>query len=209
MGLMLPVCAALVRPWLGGGRLLQMGLTRASLHFDFERVPYAVGVIHIHSPERIASVDSRMGPLPLFRIDRIEPPRLLNVSKPSIAFECSSPFTQRMQVRMYSTLPNESQLLCFKDRRALCAIKLTVIPLRVFQSHRLRMDMQFFAGSPALHATLKGLLPFVLCIKEDAPLNHSLLWENPHLAEYRRAVLLRGLSQHQHWVEHVLQVYGI
>ena len=106
-----------------------MSLSKVSLSFDLHRIPYAAGVQHIHSPEYIAETHN-LG-APLFRIDSVRRPDLRSAERTSIVFTCSTLFIKGVRVRMFSRQPNESNLLFFKDGRALYGVKLMVIPTKV------------------------------------------------------------------------------
>jgi hypothetical protein len=115
---------------------IQMSLSRATLHFDFKNIAYAAGVHHIHSPESMM----------LLNIHSTEEPKITE-NRTSIAFTCSSLLSGKMQARMYSTQPNESNLILFKDLRAMCSIRMTVTPLRAFLSHRMKVDVMIYQAS--------------------------------------------------------------
>ena len=106
-----------------------MSLSKLSLHFDFNRIPYAAGIQHIHSPEHISETHS-LG-APFFKIESVDKPNLTSETKASISFVCSTIFTKHMVVRMFSNQPNESNMLFFKDGRALYNVKFTITPTRV------------------------------------------------------------------------------
>lgn len=106
-----------------------MSLSKISLHFDFDRIPYAAGIQHIHSPEHVSETH-RLG-APFFRVDSVDAPKLTQDRKTSISFGCSTLFIQNMRVRMFSCQPNESNMYFFKDGRALYSVRFTVIPTKV------------------------------------------------------------------------------
>ena len=195
-------------------------LTKATLHFDFHNIPYATGVHHIHSPEHISQTH-KLG-APFFHIDSVKEPKVSADGKASIGFTCSTLVTKGMRVRMFSTQPNESNLLFFKDNRALYRVRFSVIPIRAFLSHRLTLDVHFFSGSSEYRATLKSLMPIFMfingmedrvamlarstgCYYDGALANH----EHPHFTQYRRAVL-RGKSSDEFWImaERVMREYS-
>ena len=195
-------------------------LTKATLYFDFHRIPYAAGVHHIHSPQHISEVH-KIG-APFFQIERVEAPKC-SETKSSIAFTCSTLFIKAMRVRMFASQPNESNLLFFKDGRALYGVRFTVTPIHAFLSHRLRVDVTFFSGSSAQRATLKSLMPVFMFINgmEDrlamaARQNGCYLddglrtvREYPEFTQYRRFVL-RGKSSDEFWImaERVMREYS-
>jgi hypothetical protein len=184
-----------------------MTLRKATLHFEFANIPYAAGVHHIHSPEQIAETH-RLG-TPLFRIDSVEPPRIA-ADRSSISFVCSTVFARNVRVRMFTTQPSVSNLVFFKDNRALYSVRLSVVPLRAFTSHRLRLDMALFTEDKALRATIKSLMPLILFVNRISDLvSIDLLHENPLFREYRRAVL-RGKSSDEFWImaERVMREYS-
>ena len=115
----------------------RMSLSKISLAFDFHRIPYAAGIQHIHSPEHISETH-RLG-APFFKIDSVDRPNLNCTGRTSVAFVCSTIFTKDMRVRMFSRQPNESNLLFFKDGRAIYGVKFTVIPTKV------RIDLYIYA----------------------------------------------------------------
>jgi len=108
---------------------LHMSLAKISLHFDFDRIPYAAGIQHIHSPEHVSETH-RLG-APFFKIESVNKPNLTSDIKTSISFVCSTIFTKNMSVKMFSYQPNESNMLFFKDKKALYNVKFTVIPTKV------------------------------------------------------------------------------
>lgn len=108
----------------------RMTLSKISLSFDFDKIPYAAGIQHIHSPEHVSETH-RLG-APFFKIISVDEPNLESPSRTSIAFVCTTLFIKDMHVRMFSRQPNESNLLFFKDSRALYGVKFTVIPTKVF-----------------------------------------------------------------------------
>ena len=107
-----------------------MSLSKVSLSFDFHRIPYAAGIQHIHSPEHIAETH-RLG-APFFKIENVSLPNLSSHEVTSISFVCSTLFIKDMRVRMFSHQPNESNMVFFKDGRALYGVKFTVFPTKVF-----------------------------------------------------------------------------
>ena len=156
-----------------------LAVSKATLHFEFKRIPYAAGVHHIHSPEYLSDVHNLGGHF--FRIDEVDAPRLCTNGKVSVMFNCSTIFIRNMRVRMFASQPNESVL-------------------RAFTAHRLRMDITFFDAS---RATLKSLLPvffFVDGIRRDRyDFRSDVLTEHAHFTQYRRAVL-RGESSDDFWI---------
>jgi hypothetical protein len=106
-----------------------MSLSRISLSFDFDRIPYAAGIQHIHSPEHISGTH-HLG-APFFKLDSVERPNLNSTDRTSIRFVCSTLFIKDMHVRMFSHQPNESNLLFFKEGRAVYGVKFVVIPTKV------------------------------------------------------------------------------
>lgn len=109
-----------------------MTLSKVSLFFDFDRVPYAAGIQHIHSPEHVSETH-RLG-APFFKVESVEEPKVTLDRKTSICFTCSTLFMKDMRVRMFSHQPNESNMYFFKDNRALYGVKFSVIPTKVLQS---------------------------------------------------------------------------
>jgi len=185
-----------------------MALSRVSLHFDFGRIPYAAGIQHIHSPEHVSEMH-QLG-APFFRIESVDQPNLSLPGRTSISFSCSTPFMKHLRVRMFSQQPNESNLLFFKDSRALYAVKFTVIPTKAFLSHRLRLDTTFFtADGAASRATLKSLLPIFMFVNRMEEDEYRVpVKENANFTEYRRGVL-RGKGSDDFWImaERVLREY--
>ena len=200
---------ALLRRARASPPAIMMTLSKASLHYEFEHIPYAAGIQHIHSPEHM-SATHRLG-AQLFQIDRVDRPDLSQADRTSIAFVCSTPFIRGMRVRMFARQPNESNLLFFKDGRALYGVKLTVTPTKAFLSHRLRLDVSFFTGGAAFRTTLKSLLPlfmFVNRMEDDPCAAPAAFKENANFTEYRRGVL-RGKGSDEYWImaERVLSEY--
>ena len=109
--------------------LIKMTLSKVSLFFDFDRVPYAAGIQHIHSPEHVSETH-RLG-APFFKVESVEEPKVTLDRKTSICFTCSTLFMKDMRVRMFSHQPNESNMYFFKDNRALYGVKFSVIPTKV------------------------------------------------------------------------------
>ena len=126
----------------------RMSLSKISLAFDFHRIPYAAGIQHIHSPEHISETH-RLG-APFFKIDSVDRPNLNCTGRTSVAFVCSTIFTKDMRVRMFSHQPNESNLIFFKDGRAMFGVKFTVIPTEVRAHPRASKasELIFPAGLP-------------------------------------------------------------
>ena len=106
-----------------------MSLSKVSLHFDFDNIPYAAGIQHIHSPEHVSETH-RLG-APFFKVDSVDEPRLTSDKKTSVSFKCSTLFMKNLHVRMFSGQPNESNMIFFKDQRALYSVKFTAIPTKV------------------------------------------------------------------------------
>ena len=157
-------------------------LTTFSLNFDFHRVPFAVGIRHIHSPEHVSETH-RLG-APFFTIDSVDEPK-----NSSISFVCSTLITKCMRIRMFSRRPDESHLLFFKDGRALYGVKFTVVPIDEV-SHHLRLDVSLFTGHVLVHAIVKMLMPVVLFINgmEDKA-GYCLSHEDAKLAKYSSKVI--------------------
>lgn len=106
----------------------RMTLTKTSLYFDFDNIPYAAGIQHIHSPEHISETH-RLG-APFFKLEEVRAPEFSD-TRTSILFTCSTIFIKDMRVRMFARNPNESNLLFFKDGRALYGVKFHVMPTKV------------------------------------------------------------------------------
>jgi hypothetical protein len=191
-----------------------MGLSRVSLQFEFPTVPYAAAIHHIHSPEKLAEMHG-LG-APFFRIDDTHPPRI-SPSATSISFNCSTFFMHDMHVRMFTSQPDVSHLLFFKERQALYRIKLSVVPLQVclvclwlyrslihmraqaFTSHRMLMEILFFEHGST---RLRSLLPIFHFVEGlDSPMypRYPRLVEDPHFKAYRRTVL-RGEHSDDFWI---------
>ena len=182
-------------------------LSKATLHFEFPHIPYAAGVHHIHSPEQIAET-LRLGAA-LFHIESVDAPHI-GADKSSISFVCSTVFAKNVRVRMFATQPNESNMIFFKDNRALYSVKFSVVPLRAFNSHRLRLDMTLFTEDKALRATVKSLMPLILFVNRMSDLlSVDLVCENPLFMQYRRSVL-RGKGSDEFWImaERVMREYS-
>ena len=164
-------------------------LHQTSLQFDFHGVPYAAGLRHIHSPEHIAEIH-RFG-APFFRIDSVEKPKLgTNQSimqsdgktRKSITFTCSSLLLSDMRVRMFTFQPNTSNLVFFKDSRALFGVKFSVVPIQQFTSHRLFLEIKFFAGSPTFKAAVQSLMPIFLFLNG---LEDTLAFQQQQYADHK------------------------
>jgi len=127
---------------------MKMSLSKASLVFDFRRVPYAAGIHRIHQPP------------PLFRIEHVDPPSMTD-NKTAILFTCSTPCLRNARVRMFASRPDESNLFIFKEGRALYGLRLSVAPTRSFESHRLQVDVTMFEDTGAL----RSLLPLAMLVE--------------------------------------------
>ena len=83
-------------------------------------------------------------------------------------------------------------------------------PTQAFLSHRLRLDVTFFAGNQALRATLKSLMPIFMFVSgmEDQCWYRMPVKENANFTEYRRGVL-RGKGSDEFWLmaERILREY--
>jgi hypothetical protein len=131
--LSIAACGGFVRPFVflrkrSSYTPMRMTLTKTSLFFDFDRIPYAAGVQHIHSPEHITETH-RLG-APFFRLEQVNAPEFSD-TKTAILFTCSTLFTKNMRVRMFAKSPSESNLLFFKDGRALYGVRFYVTPTKV------------------------------------------------------------------------------
>ncbi len=126
-----------------------MSLSKATLFFDFRRVPYAAGIHRIHQPP------------PLFRIEQVDPPSMTQ-NKTAILFTCSTPCMKSARVRMFTSRPDESNLFVFKDGRAVYGVRLSVAPLRSFESHRLQVDVTLFEEETG---ALKSLVPMAMLVE--------------------------------------------
>jgi len=180
-----------------------MALRRATLNFEFPDIPYAAAVHYIHSPEQMAH---KLG-APLFQIESVEPPRI-GADKSSILFVCSFVFAKNLRVKMFAAQPNESNLIFFKDNRALYAAKMSVDPLKAFASHRLQLDLTLFTEDNELRAAIKTLVPLILYVSNMTE-EISFENENPLFAQYRRAVL-RSKRSDEFWIiaERVISEYS-
>lgn len=187
---------------------ISMGLSKANLHFDFTNVPFIDGIRHIHSPEHITPTH-RFG-TPSFKIQHVDPP-VHSDSRNAISFTCQTLLSPHgMRVRMYTSRPDESNLLFFQDGRALYGVKMTATPLRGFQAHRLSLDITFFTGSPPLLDAIKAALPVVLLVHglEDAHNFHLPEHEDPQFAKYRSLVLGDNDDERLLLAKHVMAVYS-
>jgi hypothetical protein len=204
----------------------EMGLSSLAFHFDFPTVPYAVGLHHIHSPEKMAERHG-LG-APLFRVDSTQPPSFCSSAFVSIAFVCSTAFMQHMHVRMYTSQPDVSHMLFFnQDRAALYRVKLSVTPLKVcfhlalplqgasfasimsvkihdacacnqaFTAHRLHMEVTFFEAGTTRLRSLLPIFHFVDALEHHPPYPRAA--EDPHFKSYRRSVL-RGHNSDDFWI---------
>jgi len=109
---------------------------------------------------------------------------------------------------MFAAQPNESNLIFFKDNRALYAAKMSVDPLKAFASHRLQLDLTLFTEDNELRAAIKTLVPLILYVSNMTE-EISFENENPLFAQYRRAVL-RSKRSDEFWIiaERVISEYS-
>ena len=82
--------------------------------------------------------------------------------------------------------------------------------LQAFLSHRLRLDVVFFASDEAFRATIKGLMPIFLFVHGMESGYTMPVKENANFTEYRRSVL-RGKGSDEFWImaERVLREYTV
>ena len=156
---------------------------RATMYFDFRRVPYAVGLTNIHSPQKIS----------LFQICSVEAPKVDKL-KASIRFTSWTPFaTGVLHVHMFALHEGESNLLFFKDGRRFCRSRMIVSPFEGRRSHRLQLDVVFFSGSDAeIHRNLSLILLHIrigYCIGRGVWMGWSRGYVDKHFVTYRRSVL--------------------
>ena len=95
-----------------------------SLVYDFKNVPYATGIRHIHSPDK-------MHASPFFKIEKVDPPKMIQNKTASICFTCSTAFVKNMCVRMWSSSPDECKMVFFRrrNREPLYHVKFSVLPM--------------------------------------------------------------------------------
>ena len=199
----LPVVLSALRP--ARPCTTMMSFSKASLFFDFNQIPFAAGIQHIHSPEYFAGAHN-LAPA-MFEIESVGAPRCLD-AKTTITFNCSTLFLKHLCVRMSSSQPNESNLLFFKDGRALYGLRFTVIPARAFMAHRLQLDVTFFTDSRLYRADIKSLMPIFLFLNGMDDCYQPTVAENANFTRYRRAVL-RGQGSSEFWImaERVIRAY--
>ena len=181
-----------------------MSMQKASLSFEFPRIPFAAGIQHIHSPEYFAGIHGV--PSEMFRIESVGEPKVLD-SRTTVTFNCSTLFVPQMRVRMFSSQPDESNLLFFKDDRALYGMRFKVGPTRAFKSHRLHVEFSFFDALGRPEA--KSLLPiFLFFSRMESDCCIPIVRENRNFTRYRRAVL-RGKGSDEFWImaERVIREY--
>ena len=171
-------------------------LQHTTLKFRFPGVSFDAGMRHIHAPEHIAETH-RLG-APFFRIRQVQPP-VLTDERSAVVFLCSTLLTPHMRVVMFSTRPDQSNLLFFVGGRALYTVRLTAEPSASLDSHTLRLDITFFLAQDYwLFRALRLLLPVFLLVNglEDrhAFAAASSYAEDAHLAAYR-AWVLRGVRE--------------
>ena len=170
-----------------------MSLSKASLTFDFRRIPYAAGIHRIHQPP------------PLFTIEHVDPPSM-TPNKTAILFTCSTACLRGARVRMFTSRPDESNLFFFKDNRAMYGVRLSVAPTRAFESHRMQVDVTFFENGGAL----RNLVPMVMLVESlQAFKLDDTDRLDPFFTQYRRAVL-RGKGSSDFWImaERVIREYS-
>ena len=166
-------------------------LQHTTLKFPFPHVSFDAGMRHIHAPEHIAETH-RLG-APFFRLREVQPPRLTD-DRSAVVFNCSTLLTPHMRVVMFSTRPDQSNLLFFVGGRALYTVRLTAEPSASLTSHTLRLDITFFLAQDfLLFRAVRLLLPLFLLINglEDrvAFATGADYAEDAHLAAYRAWVL--------------------
>jgi hypothetical protein len=166
-----------------------MRVNKIALTYDFPRVPFEVGVAHIHSPEHISETH-RLG-APFFRLDEVCAPKY-GGSRASVTFFCSTLFMKRICVRMFTDQPNHSNLLFIDAQgRALYRVRLVVVPTQGFSSHQLVIEISLFTGwFPAL--VVAALMPIFLLInglEDRIAFGGGGYGSDPRLSEYRRIVM--------------------
>ena len=180
-------------------------LSRATLHFDFNKIPYAAGIHHIHSPELIAKAHH-----PSFQIDGVDEPELSPMNgRNSIGFTCSTNCTKDVRAQMFTSQPNESNLIFFKNNKPLYSIRFKVKPAMAFTSHSLQMDVRFMGLHSEAKDVLMPIFTFANSMEDLLPF-HIPVYENPKFMAYRRAVL-RGKSCNHFWAmaEHIMHEYTL
>ena len=88
-------------------------VNRVLLTYDFPRVPFEIGINHIHSPEHISETH-KLG-VPFFNLNRVLPPTL-SESKASIKYFCSTLLMKSMYIRMYTSRADQSNLIFFNSQ---------------------------------------------------------------------------------------------
>jgi hypothetical protein len=165
-------------------------VNRISLAYDFPRVPFEMGIHHIHSPEHISETH-KLG-APFFKLMKVLPPKL-GESKASITYFCSTLLLKNMFIRMYTNRPDQSNLLFFNSQgKALYQVCLTVLPTNGFSSHRLTIDISLFTGWLPKYIIAAVMPIFVLINGLEDRLafghSHEQHESNINLSEYRRIV---------------------
>ena len=169
-------------------------LNHISLRYDFPNTPLVQGIEHIHSVEHLCTVHKLAAPC--FRLKKVHPPKLLADSS-SVLFECSTLLADDMLALMFTTRPNESNILFIAGKRMVYNIQLTVKPLpsagsRFGDSHSLNVDVTFFLKKGPLAAFIRAFLPLYLAVPEKHLLHGATTQENKRLAAYRNWVM-RGI----------------
>jgi hypothetical protein len=181
----------------GGTSRTKPVVNKISLAYEFPRVPFEMGVSHIHSPEHISETH-KLG-APFFKLMQVLPPKL-SESKASITYFCSTLLVKNMYVRMYTNRPDQSNLLFFNSQgKALYQVCLTVTPSSCFSSHKLTIDIALFTGWLPKYfiASVMPLFLFINGLEDRLAFGHSHRGQesNSNLSEYRRIITSKLDSQ--------------
>ena len=149
-----------------------------------------MGINHIHSPEHISETH-KFG-APFFKLMQVLPPKL-SESKASITYFCSTLLLKNMYIRMYTSRPDQSNLVFFNSQgKALYQVCLTVLPTNGFSSHKLKIDISLFTGwlPRFIIAAVMPIFATINGLEDRLAFGHSheAHESNLNLSEYRRMV---------------------
>lgn len=161
--------------------------------FNYQNIPYQMGIRHIHALEHIS--DIHLLSIPFFRLKNTTEP--IRMGPYSIISCYCEVFGVEKSVKMFTNKPNECQIMWFFDEKTpQLHIHLTVSPLihnknkkNVLNGHSLSMVCTYYKAPKWIYLQLKPLFDFLHFMEDTLFWSYDFREQDPNLAKYRRMAI--------------------
>jgi hypothetical protein len=158
--------------------------------FNYQNIPYHLGIRHIHALEHVA--DIHILSFPFFKLKNTTLP--VTIGPYSIISCYCEVFGAEKRVKMFTNKPNECQIMCFfNEKNPQLHIHLSVSPLlqnkNKMNGHSLTMVCTYYRAPKWIYLRLKPLFDFLHFMEDSLFWSYDFREQDLNLAKYRRMVI--------------------